>query len=150
MQVLCNYIQSQHTNGLQYPVSTSQEQANKFTHVLGTKVLPSKRYKTRKQKASVQQQRQMAISVLLFSWRHFLILQSVLKVGAFNYGNSDSQSPLKTLWLDRHSNAMITYSSDYHSYFRCTRPIMHYCIRNTKTSLLFEYGTESDQWPHPV
>lgn len=66
----------------------SQEQAKEFTHILGTKVLPPKQRKTKKQNIFVQQQRQMAISALLFSWCYFLILQSALKVVASHYRNA--------------------------------------------------------------
>lgn len=54
MQILCNNIQSEEANGLHLLMSARQEQAKEFTHILGTKVLPPKRYKTRKQNRAVQ------------------------------------------------------------------------------------------------
>lgn len=56
MQVVCNNIQSEQANGLHLLMSACQEQAKEFAHVLGTKVLPPKRYKTRKQNRALQRQ----------------------------------------------------------------------------------------------
>lgn len=40
MQVLCNDVQNKEADGLHLLVSAGQEQAQEFTHVLGTQVLP--------------------------------------------------------------------------------------------------------------
>lgn len=60
MQILCDNVQTEEANGLHLLMSASQEQAKEFTHILGTKVLPPKQYKTRKQNTAVQQQKQDA------------------------------------------------------------------------------------------
>jgi len=72
VQVLHNNVQSEEANGLHLLMPARQEQAEEFTHILGTKVLPPKQYKTRKQNRAVQQ-RQLSCRFLascLHSWTY--------------------------------------------------------------------------------